>query len=164
MTPVIEHAVHHVTSLETKRPENLFLLQPTSPLRSAEDIRQAASILSTESCDSVMGVFEADDPYQWSLRVDHEGLLRPAFAREEYLARRQDLRPTYFDGPLHAIRTAVFLQTKSFLTETTRFFIVPRPRAVDIDTEMDFLFAEFLLGHALKTGSEQADLPAAARS
>ncbi|HEY7960550.1 MAG TPA: acylneuraminate cytidylyltransferase family protein [Solirubrobacteraceae bacterium] len=144
MAPVIEHAIEWLSVRQAAPPENLFLLQPTSPLRSAIDIREAAQILAGESCESVMGVFEADDPHQWSLSIDREGLLRPAFAREEYLARRQDLKPTYFDGPIHAIRTAAFLRAKSFLTDRTRCFVVPRARAIDIDTEIDFLFAEFL--------------------
>jgi CMP-N-acetylneuraminic acid synthetase len=145
MPPVIEHAIEWVSERQCAPPENLFLLQPTSPLRSAQDIRQAAAILAGGGCESVMGVFEADDPPQWSLRGNGEGMLQPVYPRAEYLSRRQDLQPTYFDGPIYGIRVATFLRAMSFLTPRTRYFVIPRVRAVDIDSESDFLFAEFLM-------------------
>gem|GEM_PF-5883781 len=63
---------------------------------------------------------------------------------KKYLARRQDLPPAYFDGPIYGIRTKVFLEGQTFLAKKTRFFIMPRLRAIDIDEESDFLFAEFI--------------------
>ena len=144
MAPVVEHALQWRHE-RGPTPSHVFLLQPTSPLRSPADIREAASILSDGECDAVMGVFEADYPPQWTLRSDCKGMLRAAASRDQYTYRRQDLPVTYLDGPVYAIETAVFLACKQFLTERTRFFVMPRHRAVDIDTEIDFLFAEFLL-------------------
>jgi CMP-N-acetylneuraminic acid synthetase len=144
MAPVVEHALQWRCE-RGPTPSHIFLLQPTSPLRSPADIREAASILSEDECDAVMGVFEADYPPQWTLRSDCKGMLRAAASRDQYTSRRQDLPVSYLDGPVYAIETGVFLARKQFLTERTRFFVVPRHRAVDIDTEIDFLFAEFLL-------------------
>jgi CMP-N-acetylneuraminic acid synthetase len=147
MAPVIEHAIEFHRHERGSRPCHIFLLQPTSPFRSADDIRRAASILEGDDCDAVMGVFEADDPPQWALRAGSDGMLGPLAEWEQYLARRQDLPQSYLDGPLYAIETEAFLASERFLTGRTRFFVVPRLRAIDIDTEMDFLFAEFLLEH-----------------
>jgi CMP-N,N'-diacetyllegionaminic acid synthase len=147
MPPVVEHAIEWYKRTQGRSPHNIVLLQPTSPLRSADDIREAASILSHEHCDAVMGVFEANDPPQWGLRSDANGMLQTAHTKDQYLSRRQDLSPTYFDGPVYAIKTEAFLAERRFLARRTRFFVVPRLRAVDIDTEMDFLFAEFLAKH-----------------
>ncbi|HXN37056.1 MAG TPA: acylneuraminate cytidylyltransferase family protein [Solirubrobacteraceae bacterium] len=147
MAPVVEHALEWCRRERAMPARYIFLLQPTSPLRTADDIRLAASLLTQGRCDSVMGVFEADDPPQWSLTAASDGLLRPVAGWEQYLSRRQDLRPTYLDGPLHAIRTDAFHTYKRFLTDSTRFFVVPRERAIDIDTEFDFRLAEFLLEH-----------------
>jgi CMP-N-acetylneuraminic acid synthetase len=144
MAPVVEHALRWRCE-QGARPRHIFMLQPTSPLRSAEDIRLAASILESDDCDAVMGVFEADDPPQWALRADRHGMLRPTAGLDEYLARRQDLPVAYIDGPMYAIHADAFLAVGRFLTERTRFFVVPHERAVDIDTEIDFQFAEFLL-------------------
>lgn len=145
MAPVVEHAVRSWERGRGRRPQRIFLLQPSSPLTDAGDIRQAAALLSDGGCDAAMGVFEADDPPQWGLTADPEGWLRPVAEWDGYLSRRQDLPPTYFDGPLYAIQTDAFLAGKRFLTDRTRFFVIPRARAIDIDTEFDLLFAEFLL-------------------
>ena len=147
MAPVVEHAVDWWQHEKGAKPHSIFLLHPSSPLRDASDIREAASLLSQGDCDSVIGVFEADDPPQWGLKATADGWLRPVATWEEYLSRRQDLPVTYLDGPLYAIHTNAFLDQRRFLTERTRFFVIPRQRAVDIDTEYDFLFAEFLLRH-----------------
>jgi CMP-N-acetylneuraminic acid synthetase len=79
------------------------------------------------------------------LRSDADGMLRCAASWDQYTSRRQDLPVTYLDGLLYAIETDAFLACKRFLTESTRYFVVPRRRAIDIDSEIDFLFAEFLL-------------------
>jgi len=150
MAPVVSHALKRCEQAYGSRPESLFLLQPTSPLRDAEDIERAAALLERDDCNSVMGVHEVDDPPQWALRAGASEMLEPVADWNLYLARRQDLPPSYLDGPIYAIETDAFLATGRFLTDRTRFFVLPRLRAIDIDTEIDFLFAEFLLerGHA----------------
>jgi CMP-N-acetylneuraminic acid synthetase len=145
--PVVEHALGWWEREREAMPQRIFLLEPTSPFRSAQDIREAATLLDRDDCDAVMGVFAADDPPQWGLRVDAAGLLAPASSWEHYMCRRQDLPPTYIAGPLYAIETAAFLEHGRFLTDRTRSLVVPRLRAIDIDTEADFLFAEFLAAH-----------------
>lgn len=149
MPPVIRHAIDWVAERQAERPQRVFLMQPTSPFRSPADIRQAASLLDRGNCESAMGVFEADDPPQWSLQADERGLLQAAYPRDQYLSRRQDLRPNYFDGAIYAAPVDAFLRDGSFLTARTGYFVIPRLRAIDIDTEMDFLFAEFLLARGL---------------
>jgi CMP-N,N'-diacetyllegionaminic acid synthase len=143
MPPVIDHAL---TWYESRHgvPDHIFLLQPTSPFRSAEDIETAAQVLAGDA-DSVMAVFEPEDPPHWALRSGDHGYLVPDSPLALYLARRQDLPKTYFDGPLYAIETSAFRRYRRFLTDRTRFFVVPSLRALDIDSEFDFRFAEFLL-------------------
>ena len=151
MAPVIEHAVSWC-EVTYGSPGQIFLLEPTSPLRAAADIRTAESILRGDDCDSVMAVSEAADPLEWALHPTADGLLTPACGLDGYLARRQDLKPAYFPGPMMAIETGAFRHYKRLLTDRTRFFVVPEQRALDIDTEADFRLAELLMS------APQADL------
>ncbi len=146
MAPVVEHAIEHCTERHGA-PERLFLLQPTSPLRSAQDIRTAQALMQGD-CDSVMGVYEASHPPEWELRGTPAGYLTPAVPVDERAACRQELAPTYCGGPLFAIETGAFCRYHRFLTDATAFFVLPAWRAVDIDTELDFQFAEFLIERA----------------
>ncbi|MFA5049560.1 MAG: acylneuraminate cytidylyltransferase family protein [Candidatus Micrarchaeia archaeon] len=152
MPPVVEHAIEYYKEKNGSYPQYTFLLQPTSPLRSAKDLRASYKILSRGDCEAILGVFEADDPPQWTLIANANGFLKPLFPLAEYLARRQKLKPTYFDGPIYAFRTDAFLKYKRFLMEKTRFYVIPRFRAIDIDTEFDFKFAEFLLKSGVLNG------------
>lgn len=113
-------------------------------------------MLGEGACNAVMGVYEADHPPQWSLRSGAGGMLEPVTDWSEYLARRQELPPSYLDGPVYAIETSAFSRVGRFLTDRTRFFVVPRLRAIDIDTEIDFMFAEFLLERERATAAEGA--------
>ncbi len=146
MFGVVEHALSWYEG-RGGTPTRIFLLQPTSPLRSAGDIREAARLLS-EDCDAVMGVFETPQTPYWSLRGGTAGYLEPVFSLEHYLSRRQDLEALFFDGPLYAIETGSFRRYERFLTPRTRFFVIPPSRAIDIDTEFDFRLAEFLITQA----------------
>ncbi len=150
MPPVIEHAVGWHRAQGNQQPDYLFILQPSSPLRNAHDIKDAYAILKKGDCDSVMAVFEAENPPQWTLTPDKNGFLKPLFPLDQYLSRRQDLAPAYFDAPIYSIRTDAFLKYKRFLTDKTRYTVIPRERAVDIDVEADFLFAEFLVSKSKK--------------
>jgi CMP-N,N'-diacetyllegionaminic acid synthase len=154
MARVVEHALEWCEQHRKVRPRQIFLLEPTSPFRSAGDIQHAASLLDSDDCDAAMGVFEADMPRQWGLRANSQGMLTPVGELSDYQSRRQDLPPTYFPGPVFAIETEAFLATGGFLGERTRFFVVSRQRALDIDTDLDFLFAEFLLGRSNEIGPD----------
>ncbi len=144
MPPVFEHALQWVEQNEGIKPEYVFLLHPTSPFRTGSDIRKCYEMLKEGDCDAVMGVFKSDDPPQWTLTADKDGYLHPLFPMKDYLARRQDIPTAYFDGPIYGIRTKVFLEGQTFLAAKTRFFVIPRLRAIDIDEEIDFRFAEFI--------------------
>jgi CMP-N,N'-diacetyllegionaminic acid synthase len=145
MTPVVEHALGWYERRHST-PSQMFLLQPTSPFRTAQDIRAAASLLSGDA-DSVLAVYEPPHPPEWAMGLTDAGYLQPYISLPETQTRRQDLSGNYFGGPLFAIETVAFRKYRRFLTERTRFLVVPPARAVDIDTELDFQFAEFLMSH-----------------
>ena len=54
--PVLQHAVAWLKEQEGYRPDAVMILQPTSPLRRAEDIREAVRLLETTGADSVLTV------------------------------------------------------------------------------------------------------------
>ena len=56
--PVLEHAIHWLKENQGACPDYLFILQPTSPLRTAEDIDSAIEIAIQKNADAVIGVCE----------------------------------------------------------------------------------------------------------
>lgn len=142
----------------TVQPSIVVLLQPTSPLRTVEDVDRCIKLLlDDESCDSSATVSEIDHPIAWILEQSPDGL-RPLRGWESLRARSQEHAPAYrLNGAVYAIRASQLLVGAEFVGPTTRFVEIPAARGLDIDTELDFLVAEaqVQLQHRVK-GEDQA--------
>ena len=70
--PVMQHAVEWLAAHDSYHPDLVLILQPTSPLRRAEHMREAVSLAQTSAADSVVGVSAVPVHYHplRTLRVD----------------------------------------------------------------------------------------------
>lgn len=121
------------------------LLQPTSPLRRAEDI-DACVEACLRSGHSAVTVVESPKPPQWMYRIGADNCLDPVLGWGETATRRQDLPPCYaLNGAVYAVDVQWFLRTGVFVGPGTHPVVMPAERSVDIDVMTDFLWAELLL-------------------
>lgn len=126
--------------------DNVMLLQPTSPLRTAEDIAEAFGIMEKNNAISVVSVCEVEHSPLWSNTLPDngclEGFIRPEVANT---TGRQGL-PTYYriNGAIYLTKITKVL-VKNLYTDSGFAYVMPQSRSVDIDTELDFKMAEFLL-------------------
>ena len=138
--PVL-HAVDAVPGFDI-----VVLLQPTSPLRSVADIDQTVSAVRND-VRSVATVVEIEKSPSWMFRMGDAGRLEPILPEAELVTRRQDASPTYaLNGAVYAV-TVEWLRTERAMVKPgqTHGIRMPAERSVDIDTELDFAWAEFLL-------------------
>jgi N-acylneuraminate cytidylyltransferase len=123
-----------------------MLLQPTSPFRGADDVRDAVALMDDALCPAVVSVCEDTHSPFFSLRIAENGALERLFMDAPVATRRQDLPSTYhINGAIYLSRTEVFLRTRSFLPEGTQPLVMPAERSIDIDTAFDFALCEALL-------------------
>lgn len=124
--------------------ERVVLLQPTSPLRTVEDIAKAVKAWNN-AIDMVVSVCEAKtNPYYNAFETDREGFLHISKGDGRY-TRRQDAPKVWeYNG-------AVYVMTVSSLEKgpmSSFRKIVPSPmdssRSIDLDTPADWLIAEAL--------------------
>lgn len=129
----------------TERFDTVCLLQPTSPLRTAEDIINGYREFTEKGADAVTGVCEMDHSPLWSMTLD-DTLSLTEFRRGLTDAPRQKL-PTYYriNGALY-IRKINYNGGINILDTNEYAFIMDRGRSVDIDNIDDFNYAEFLMG------------------
>lgn len=129
----------------TERFDTVCLLQPTSPLRTAEDIINGYREFTEKGADAVTGVCEMDHSPLWSMTLDYT-LSLTEFRRGLADAPRQKL-PTYYriNGALY-IRKINYNGGINILDTNEYAFIMDRGRSVDIDNIDDFNYAEFLMG------------------
>lgn len=129
------------------RPARLMLLQPTSPLRTAQDICDAVRCMDDTKAESIVSVCQCEHSPLWSNTLGPEGRM-DHFLRPELLNQRsQDLAVYYrLNGAIYIARTDKFIERQGFFMPNSRAHIMPSERSADIDTFMDFKQCEFLLG------------------
>jgi len=145
--PVIQHAARFVEKSDGVRMDWVLLLQPTSPLRTAHDIRAAIERAGKKNCTAVVSVTEAGHSHPYLMRRIEGDLLLP-FRDDQPEARRvQDFEPKAYlvNGAIYLTRRDILLEEGSLYGDVVAPYVMPRERSVDVDTEEDLLLAESLL-------------------
>ena len=126
----------------------LMLLQPTSPLRTTEDIESIIEMCRDDGVEAAYSVSEAHEHPLLLRTMNDEGVLEPFVkndASEKYL-RRQDLPPVYFaNGAIYLNRCESLQRDRTFYPEGAKGYIMPEDRSVQIDTLLDFRLVEAAL-------------------
>lgn len=147
-TPGIDPVLHAINQCPGY--DYVVLLQPTSPLRKAEDIDGAIQMLLDKGVEYCVSVTEPDKSPYWMYKVDNNGHMEQIIEQDNYAVRRQDLPKVFsLNGAVYVAQIESLKNTKSFLNEETVAFKMPRSRSIDIDTEEDFLWCEWLLSKKL---------------
>ncbi len=117
----------------------LLLLQPTSPLRTAEDIDAALERLVSHNAAACVSVAEAEQSPYWMYLLDDSQMLRPVVDAPAAVTRRQDLPKVYvLNGAIYAADTCRLRSGRAFVTSDTVAYVMPPERSLDIDTAADF--------------------------
>jgi N-acetylneuraminate synthase/N,N'-diacetyllegionaminate synthase len=122
----------------------VVLLQPTSPLRTAEDVAACWAAYQPGAHPSVLSVTAADHPPEQTLRRDADGSVAWAWPEAAPDARRQD-QPAGFrpSGAVYVDAVALLRKERRFLIPgVTRGVVIDGARSIDVDTASDLVLAE----------------------
>lgn len=148
-TPGVAPVLHAVRWLEENQgyhPAFVVLLQPTTPLRTSEDISAAFALMERTNAPAVESVRLVKEHPYWLKSIDDNGVLHSYVPGKEE-SRRQDLPALYVEtGAIYLIRRDVLLAQGSLWPPGTAGYIMPEERSLDIDTPMDLAIADLLLG------------------
>jgi len=115
----------------------ILIAQVTAPLIRYETFLEAIDLFNTTNCDSLMSVKEVkeflwynDKPLNYSLSDAPNSQNLPAY-----------FSPTF---GIVIVKRESMLRDKNFICGKPFFYHVSQFESVDIDTELDFEFAEFL--------------------
>jgi CMP-N,N'-diacetyllegionaminic acid synthase len=126
--------------------EWVMLLQPTSPLRSLEDIENLLVFCEERGAPAAVSVCEVNQHPSWMYRRDTMGYLQPLVTNSPKIYNRQSLPPTYtLNGSIYLARTDWLRERCEFISPDTLGYVMPPERSVDIDTTLDWLWSEFLI-------------------
>lgn len=145
--PVIHHALQWMENQENTKYDAVMMLQPTTPFRTFQDINEAIEILEKFGSDSVISVVDVEGHHPARMKYLGQGmqLIDPPFCEAYENQPRQELEPMYIrNGAIYLTRTTI-LKGGSFKGMDCRALLMPIGRSVNIDTEFDFRYAEWLV-------------------
>lgn len=153
---LVMDAVRHVISEKKKHGQEfdlLVLLEPTAPFRTVDDIDGSIKLLQNKNADSVATFSKTEIPPTRLWKID-ENVPEPLLeGSDPFLPRQKQSTGYALNGLVYVLKTSMlekFPDANSFLLGKKMAYLTPIERAVDIDTEYDFLFAEFLINQKNK--------------
>ena len=137
--------VEHLIETQGLDGQTIVLLQPTSPLRSHEDIAATMGLYAEGDYDMVLTVAERDRGcLKWGMLqgTEFRSLQEPRFC----FSNRQALPPVYGpNGAVYVFAASRFVELGAFPTQRIGAVVMPAERSLDIDTEDDLHRAEQML-------------------
>lgn len=144
----MQHAVAWVEKDEAVKYDYVIELMCTNPMKTAEDIDASLQKLIDTGADSVIAVHQLEDHHPIRIKkIMHDKIVDFCLPETPEM-RRQDLTPPAYirSGSIYAIqRDHLMIDGRRFGSENSRPYILPLERAVNVDTEIDFLIAERLI-------------------
>ncbi|MDQ3649229.1 MAG: acylneuraminate cytidylyltransferase family protein [Acidobacteriota bacterium] len=145
--PVVQHAVRWMEAHDEYF-DAICLLQPTSPLRRAQDIDACIERLEQSEADAVVTILPVPAEYNphWVYFQDDGGLLRLSTGEVNPIPRRQSLPPAFHrEGSVYVTRRDVVMEQHNLYGNAVVGHLLNPERCVNIDTLEDWERAERLL-------------------
>lgn len=141
---VLLHAVDFYEKLG-RNYDTLVLLQPTSPMRTADDVR-AAMQAYTPDIDMVVTVTEAaSNPYYNCYETDSEGFLHISKGDGKYVRRQDAPKAWEYNGAVYVINIESLKRMPLGKFQRRRMVEMSRERSIDLDTPLDWMVAEAVM-------------------
>lgn len=126
--------------------DKVVLLQPTSPLRTVDDVSNALHVYdSNPGCDMAVTVTEAPcNPYYDCFETGDDGMLHISKG-DGKLTRRQDAPKAWqYNGAVYVMNPASIRRYALGAMSRRVAVEMPRSRSVDLDTPLDWTIAEMI--------------------
>lgn len=128
-----------------KEYDDFMLLQPTSPLRTKDDIIESVKIYKEKKVNALISVCKCEHSPLTTMKLNKE-LSLDGFLLNLSNNRRQDLAQYYrVNGAIYLMKVEYFLKYRYFYKEKSYAYIMNKRKSIDIDDIYDFEYAEFLI-------------------
>ncbi len=125
----------------------LIDLDATAPLRNIQDIQDSFKQFLLNNNDNLITAMPGRrSPYFNLVEVDTYGKVNLSKKLDSNILRRQDAPKSYdMNASIYIWKRDVILNENSIFLENTGLYVMPEERSIDIDTELDYKFVEFLM-------------------
>jgi len=143
--PAIRHALLESEKYFRKQFDVLVDLDVTSPLREVEDIKRAYKQFIDDDADVLITACESKKNPYFNMVEKVNGHVELVKNLEQPIGRRQEA-PKVFDmnASIYIWKRDVLLNSDTLFTKRTSLYIMPEERSIDIDSNLDWEFVEFI--------------------
>jgi CMP-N-acetylneuraminic acid synthetase len=149
--PVVQHAIKWLED-HGETYDAVCLLQPSSPLRRAEEIDGCIQLLEASGADAVVTVLPVPAEYNphWVYLRDETGLLHLSSGQAEPPPQRQSLPAAFHrEGSVYVTRRDVLMIGNSLYGQRLEGYLIASDQRVNIDSRADWNHAEEILDRAI---------------
>jgi len=142
---VVLHAINYFKKKNIEF-RSVVLLQPTSPLRKANHIRNAYQLYKNKKANSIISVCENDHPLEWINHIDNSLSLKNFINKKNIFLNSSQFKKSYkLNGAIYITNVKYLIKEKTFFLKKNTFaYIMEKKYSIDIDTKIDFDFAKFI--------------------
>ncbi len=128
--------------------DTFALLQPTSPLRTAKDIKNAYAEMKEKNANAVVSMCELECSMHLVNTLPKSLSMKGFISNEQYNKRRQDIKPYYhFNGAIYISKVKTFYKHMNIYDDKCYAYIMDRERSYDIDDELDLKIVESIMDY-----------------
>ena len=144
-TTSIDVVLHQLDQLEECNDSYSYviLLQPTSPLRTAENIDESVELLKSRNSDAVISVCKVEHSPLWCNTIPADGSLLNFLDDSILNKRSQDLNQYYrLNGAIYLCNIKLLKKEKNFFLKSNSIaYKMNEEQSIDIDSKNDFMCA-----------------------
>jgi CMP-N-acetylneuraminic acid synthetase len=148
--PVLQHALLACEKIDQQRYDVVVMLQPTSPFRKPSHVTAAVTKLIEGGYDAVWTVSESDSKAhplkQLVIDGDRLDYYDPAGAK---IIARQQLTPVYHRNGVAYVMVRKLVADHQSIKGARTSAVIIEDLLVNIDTELDFKLAEFMISEGV---------------
>lgn len=149
---VIIHAMEWVEENDDVKYDNIVLMEPSSPFATYNHINEAMKMFVDKKALTVLGVKETEVNSAYIAPLDSDNNMKNHYEKIKKINkfRRQDFVKEYtMNGAIYIAKWDYFKKSKSFFSNETYGYIMPKNYSVEIDEIEDLHYANFLVKNNL---------------
>lgn len=144
---VIKDAFQRSEKHYNEQYDYLIDLDATAPLREVEDITLSFTQFLNDGNDNLITAMPSRrSPYFNMVEVNKKGDVYLSKQLDNAILRRQDAPKSYdMNASIYIWKRDIILNDNSIFLDNTGLYVMPEERSIDIDSELDYKFVEYIM-------------------
>lgn len=131
-------AVNEAFLQDFSEAQPFVLLQPTSPLRTAQQIKEAVDLFQRSGANHLVSYTKADKSPSLFTQISSDGMITNAFGSDRNYRRQEQGDYYYPNGAIFISTKKQYLNDRTYFTDKTVAYLMDKETSLDIDDEIDF--------------------------